>query len=113
MPGDFTLDDFRRQVENMLKLGPTQKIMGTMPGMGGMQGAMDGADANVRRLLGTIDSMTPGEKQNPKQIDPGRQRRIAVGAGVEPHEVNELVKQFDSLAGIMERMAGKGFGGRM
>jgi signal recognition particle subunit SRP54 len=108
--GIFTLDDFRKQVKQMTKLGPMQKIMGMMPGMGGMKEAMAGADADgdVQRLLGIIDAMTPVEKENPKQIDQSRRRRIAAGSGVEPHEVNELVKQFDAMSGIMTSMVGKG-----
>jgi signal recognition particle subunit SRP54 len=46
-------------------------------------------------------------------IDQNRRRRIAAGAGVEPHEVNELVKQFDVMAQMMTSMAGKGMRERM
>ena len=38
---------------------------------------------------------------------------MAAGAGVEPHEVNELVKQFDAMAQMMTSMAGKGMRERM
>ncbi len=68
----------------------------------------------MRRLVGIIDSMTPDERRNPsKVIDQSRRRRIAAGAGVEPHEVNELVKQFDGMADVMKRMAGMGMRERM
>ncbi|MCH8046594.1 MAG: signal recognition particle protein [Planctomycetes bacterium] len=115
LAGIFTLDDFRKQLKQMTRLGSMQKIMSMMPGMGAMKKAMDGvdADADVKRLLGVIDSMTPAEKENPKLIDQRRRRRIAVGAGVEPHEVNDLVKQFDVMSGVMTSMAGKGIGERM
>ena len=46
-------------------------------------------------------------------IDQSRRRRIAAGAGVEPHEVNELVKQCDGIADIMKRMSGMGIRERM
>ena len=46
-------------------------------------------------------------------IDQSRRRRIAAGAGVEPHEVNELVKQFDGMADMMKRMSGMGIRDRM
>ncbi len=63
----------------------------------------------MTRLVGIIDSMTPDERRNPsKMIDQSRRRRIAAGAGVEPHEVNELVKQFDGMADMMKQMAGHG-----
>jgi signal recognition particle subunit SRP54 len=68
----------------------------------------------MQRLFGIIDSMTPAERRDPmRAIDQSRRRRIAAGAGVEPHEVNELVKQFDGMAGIMKQMAGKGVRDRM
>jgi signal recognition particle subunit SRP54 len=98
------------------KLGPINKIMSMLPGMGDMKAAMQEIDAekDMQRLVGVIDSMTPDERRNPsKTIDQSRRRRIAAGAGVEPHEVNELVKQFDGIADIMKRMSGMGIRERM
>jgi signal recognition particle subunit SRP54 len=58
--------------------------------------------------------MTAAERRSPtKTIDQSRRRRIAAGAGVEPHEVNELVKQFDVMAQMMTSLAGKGMRERM
>jgi signal recognition particle subunit SRP54 len=72
------------------------------------------AEGDMRRLVGIIDSMTPSERENPTRIiDPSRRRRIAAGAGVEPHEINELVKQFDGMAKIMTSMASMGIRERM
>ena len=98
------------------KLGPINKIMGMIPGMSAMSDMMGDVDAeaDMRRLVGIIDSMTPDERRNPsKTIDQSRRRRIAAGAGVEPHEVNELVKQFDGMADMMKRMSGMGVRDRM
>ncbi|HTM53495.1 MAG TPA: signal recognition particle protein [Pirellulales bacterium] len=109
--GEFTLDDFRKMLGQTKKLGPLNKVMSMLPGMGGMQQMLDGVDADqdMQRLGGIIDAMTPAERRNPSRlIDQSRRRRIAAGAGVEAHEVNELVKQFDGMAAIMKRMAGMG-----
>ncbi len=109
--GEFTLDDFRNMLGQTRKLGPLNKVMSMLPGMGGMQQMMDSVDAEggMTRLGGIVDSMTPAERRNPsKLIDQSRRRRIAAGAGVEPHEVNELVKQFDGMASLMKEMAGLG-----
>jgi signal recognition particle subunit SRP54 len=114
--GEFTLDDFRTQMSQMKRLGPMQKLMGLIPGMGNMAEAMGDVDPeeDLKRLFGIIDSMTPAERRNPtKTIDQSRRRRIAAGAGVEPHEVNDLVKQFDAMAQMMTAMAGKGARERM
>ncbi len=109
--GEFTLEDFRNMMTQTKKLGPINKIMSLLPGMGGMQQMMDGVDAEggMTRLGGIVDAMTPSERRSPsKLIDQSRRRRIAAGAGVEPHEVNELVKQFDGMADMMKRMASMG-----
>ena len=115
LEGQFTLDDFKDQLEKMAKPGLMQKMLGLMPGMGEAMKAIENEDAEggMRRLVGIIDSMTREERRNPKIIDQSRRRRIAAGAGVEPQEVNELVKQFDMMAPLMKNLAGKGLGGRM
>ncbi|MBN2477195.1 MAG: signal recognition particle protein [Pirellulales bacterium] len=114
--GEFTLDDFKKMLGQTTKLGPINKLMGMIPGMSGMADMVGDLDAekDMRRLVGVIDAMTPEERRNPsKVIDQSRRRRIAAGAGVEPHEVNELVKQFDGIADIMKRMSGMGIRDRM
>jgi signal recognition particle subunit SRP54 len=75
-----------------------------------------GADLekDMNRLFGIIDSMTPDERRSPSRvIDQPRRRRIAAGAGVELHEVGDLVKQFDGMAAMMKGMAGLGMRERM
>jgi signal recognition particle subunit SRP54 len=114
--GEFTLDDFKKMMGQTKKLGPMNKILGMLPGMSGMSEMLGNVDAegDMRRLSGIIDSMTPDERRNPsKVIDQSRRRRIAAGAGVEPHEVNELVKQFDGMADIMKRMSNMGMRDKM
>jgi signal recognition particle subunit SRP54 len=114
--GQFTLDDFKNMLGQTKKLGPLNKIMGMIPGMGGMAQAMGDVDAeaDMRQLVGIIDSMTPDERANPsKVIDQSRRRRIAAGAGVEAHQVNELVKQFDGIADMMKRMSSMGIRDKM
>ena len=101
--GEFTLDDFRNQLSQIARPGMLQKFMGLMPGMGEMNKMLNDVDADgdMKRLFGMIDSMTPAEKRNPNLIDISRRQRIAAGSGVQPQEVNELVKQFDAMASIM------------
>jgi len=114
--GEFTLEDFKKQLSQIKKLGPMQKVMGMIPGMSNLTDAMDDADPeqDMKRLFGIIDSMTPDERRDPtKNIDQSRRRRIAAGSGVEPHEVNDLVKQFDAMSQMMTQMAGKGMRERM
>jgi len=114
--GEFTLDDFKKMLGQTKKLGPINKVMSMIPGMGGMAEQLGDVDAekDMKRLSGIIDSMTPDERRNPsKTVDQSRRRRIAAGAGVEAHEVNELVKQFDGIADIMKKVSGMGMRDRM
>ena len=114
--GEFTLEDFKKMLLQTRRLGPLGKVLGMIPGMGGMQEMLGGADLekDMNRLFGIIDSMTPEERRNPSRvIDQQRRRRIAVGAGVQPQEVGDLVKQFDGMAAMMKGMAGLGMRDRM
>jgi len=112
--GEFTLDDFKDQLNSFTQPGLMKKLMGMMPGMGDLSAMMgDDAEGDARRLIGIINSMTQAERRTPKIIDPSRRNRIAAGSGVQPSEVNQLVKQYDMMAPIMKSMAGKGMAGRM
>ena len=114
--GEFTLEDFKKMLLQTRRLGPLGKVLGMIPGMGGMQEMLAGADLekDMQRLFGVIDSMTPEERRNPSRvIDQSRRRRIATGAGVEAQEVSELVKQFDGMSSMMKGMAGLGMRDRM
>jgi signal recognition particle subunit SRP54 len=113
--GEFTLDDFKTQLDHFTKPGLMKKMMGLMPGMGELNQMMGDADAegDARRLIGIINSMTAAERRTPKLVDPSRRNRIAAGAGVQPTEVNQLIRQYDMMAPIMKSMAGQGVAGRM
>lgn len=113
--GRFTLEDFRNQIAKFSQGGMMMKMMSLLPGAGDLKNMMGNADTEkeTRRLIGIIDSMTPQERQNPKIIEPSRRMRIAKGAGVQPQQVNELVKQYDMMKPMMTGLAGKGMGDRM
>ena len=114
--GAFTLDDFRKMLLQTKKLGPMGKLMGMLPGMGGgfkdVLNQVD-ADGEMKRIGAMIDSMTQDERRNPKLIDQSRRRRIAAGSGVEPHQVNELLKTFEPLAAMMKQISSMGMMGRL
>lgn len=115
LEGEFTLDDFKLQLQKFAQPGLMQKMVGYMPGMGEMRKMLEGEDTEggIRTTVGIINSMTPKERRNPKIIDPSRRLRIATGAGVQPQEVNQLIKQYDMMAPIMQTLAGKGMAGRL
>jgi signal recognition particle subunit SRP54 len=104
--GNFTLDDFRKQFEQLKKMGPMKDILGSMPG-GFAEMIPEGEDPEeaFRRIQGMIDSMTKEERADPDVIDLSRRRRIAKGSGTEPHEVKQFLGQFDMVRTMMRRMA--------
>ena len=106
--GKFDLDDFRKQIVNMKKMGSMRDLMSKIPGLNQMPldelGGID-ADEEIKRIQGIIDSMTPDERSDPRLIDISRRRRIAAGSGVDPADVSGLVKQFDAMAAVVKQMA--------
>lgn len=115
--GVFTLDDFRKQMQQASRLGSMGKIMSLIPGMGrlsGLLGEMNvDPDKEMRKVGGLIDSMTPQERRHPEIIDMRRKRRIAAGAGVEVSRVNELLSMHQRMAGMVKNFSGLGSGDRM
>jgi len=102
--GDFTLDDFRKQFEQIKKLG-MKDMLGRIPGIGEMIPEGEDPEKSIGRLQGIIDSMTKKERQNPDIIDLSRRRRIAEGSGVQPHEIKQFLGQFDQVRTLMRQMA--------
>ena len=95
--GDFTLDDFRKQFEQMEKMGRMKDMIGSMPGMGEMIPEGEDPEVALKRIQGMIDSMTKEERRDPDIIDLSRRRRIAAGSGTEPHEIKQFLDQFDQV----------------
>lgn len=111
--GTFSLDDFLLQIKKMKQMGSMKDLMKKIPGMGDMAGDMDMDDGEIVRLEAAIQSMTPRERENPKIIDTSRRRRIARGAGIDPADVSQLVKQFEPMRDMMKAMSGRSLMQRM
>ncbi len=102
--GNFTLDMFRQQFQMIAKMG-MKDMIGRMPGMSEMIPEGEDPEEALKRVQGMIDSMTKKERDDPDLIDTPRRRRIAKGSGVEPHEVNQFLKQFDQVRALMKQMS--------
>jgi signal recognition particle subunit SRP54 len=70
-------------------------------------------DQDLMHIEAIISSMTLDERENPDKIDRSRRNRIAQGSGSDPSDVNRLLKDFDNMSGIMQKMAGMGMRDRM
>jgi signal recognition particle subunit SRP54 len=104
--GEFTLDDFLEQMQQVRKLGSMSKILGMLPGMGQMREQLENFDEReIDRIQAVIQSMTPAERANPKMIDGSRRARIAKGSGRQVSDVNQLVDRFFEARKMMMQMA--------
>jgi signal recognition particle subunit SRP54 len=113
LSGEFNLDDFLNQMQQIKRMGPLGKVLDMLPGMNKLPKDVDlsGAEGELKRIEAIIQSMTPQERRQPKIIKASRKRRIAGGSGTTVQEVNALLKQFKQMQVLMKQM-GKGKGGR-
>ncbi len=108
MEGQFTLDDFLDQMQQLKKMGPLNNLLGLMPGMPKELKNQEIDDRQVARVEAIIRSMTTDERAKPELIDGSRRARIASGSGTKPNEVSQLVTQFKQMQKLMKRMGGMG-----
>jgi signal recognition particle subunit SRP54 len=104
----FTLEDFRKQMRQVRRMGPVANLLGMLPGTGGAMKQLRNADMDERefdRLEAIILSMTPEERTHPEIIKGSRRKRIARGAGTNVQAVNQLVKQFGQMQKLMKQLA--------
>lgn len=118
LEGKFTLDDFLKSMSTIQKMGSIKGLLKMIPGMGQLGKALEqmegmDPDKDVNRIKAMISSMTRDERRNPEKIDRSRRNRIAAGSGSDPAEVNDLLKQFKEMSGMMQQMAGMSMGDRM
>lgn len=104
LEGQFTLEDFLDQLQQVKKMGPLSGIMGMLPGV--PKELRDGAigDDQVKVVEAIIRSMTPEERRHPDIINGSRRSRIAKGSGTQVADVNRLIKQFSEMQKMMKRM---------
>jgi signal recognition particle subunit SRP54 len=104
--GEFTLDDFLQQMQQVRKMGSLSKIMGMLPGMGQFREQLENFDEReIDRIEAMIQSMTPAERANPKIIDGSRRARISKGSGTQVSDINSLVDRFFEARKMMMSMA--------
>ena len=106
LEGQFTLEDFLDQLQQLKKMGPLSGIMGMLPGMPKEMKDAQIGDDQVKTTEAIIRSMTPEERRQPEIINGSRRTRIAKGSGTQVADVNRLIKQFTEMQKMMKRMGG-------
>ena len=115
--GQFDLEDFLQQMEQMKQMGPLSGIMEMIPGGANIAKQLGAANFDedfFKHSEAIIQSMTIEERRNPELLNGSRRRRIASGCGQTPADVNRLLNQYREAKKMMQAMAtGKGPGGLM
>ena len=109
--GQFDMNDLQGQLEQMLKLGGMQGVMGMLPGMAKAQKQLEASgmdDKVIKRQIALIQSMTKKERRNPDLMQASRKKRVAAGAGLEVQDVNRLLKMHRQMADMMKKMGKMG-----
>ena len=106
---DFDFEDFLTQMEQIENMGPLDKVLGMIPGMGNLKNQLGDVDLNgkeMRRTKAIIQSMTLEERRNPQILNASRKRRIAKGSGTSVQDINRLVKQLNEMKKMMKMFMG-------
>jgi signal recognition particle subunit SRP54 len=84
------------------------------PGGAALKGQVAGADTEreVRRMEAVILSMTKRERAHPEIIDGARRRRIAKGSGLQPADVNKVLKARDAMQKLAKQFGLGNRGGK-
>ena len=108
--GNFTLEDFLEQMQQVKKMGPIQNLVGMLPGIPKELKNAEIDEKEIGRIEAIIRSMTPEERREPQIMNGSRRLRVAQGSGTTTNEVNQLLKQFKDMQKMMKMFGGKGGG---
>jgi len=103
----FDLEDFREQLLQMQQMGGMSAMLEKLPGMHEIPKQLKDQinDKELARQIAIINSMTMQERRFPDLIKGTRKKRIALGSGLELHDVNRLLKQFTMMQKMMKRLS--------
>lgn len=104
----FDLEDFLDQLQRVKKMGSIAQLLGMLPGLPGIGkiNPEDFDESEFSKVEAIIRSMTPEERRKPSLIKGSRRRRIALGSGTTPADVNMLLRQFGEVQKMMKQFAG-------
>ena len=107
--GHLSFDDFLAQLRQVRGMGPLEGVLEMLPGGKALKGQVVGQDTEleVRRMEAIILSMTARERAHPELIDGARKRRIARGSGVQPADVNRLLKAREAMQKLAKQLGNR------
>ena len=97
--GRLSFDDFLAQIRQVRSMGSIEDVLEMIPGGSALKGQVAGTDTEgeVKKMEAIILSMTRRERAHPELIDGARKKRIARGSGVQPADVNKVLKARDAM----------------
>jgi len=112
LKGEFTLEDFAQQLQQVRKMGPFGKILEALPGNLQIRDQVDSEQAEKQMVhtLAIIQSMTLKERRNPRILNGSRKRRIAEGSGTSVQQVNQLINQYRQMKKLLGTIGKRGSG---
>jgi len=111
LSGQFDLNDMKKQLKMVQRMGSLKGMMKLIPGIGKMVKQVDEAkldDKVMVHQIAIIDSMTKQERRVPSILNAKRRQRIAKGCGLEVSAVNKLVKSHQQMQKMMKKFSGGG-----
>ncbi len=119
---EFTFNDFLKMQSQMKMMGSMDQILGMIPGMKMSQSDREmishKGEQEFKKIEVFIQSMTPEERNHPELLNTSRKKRISQGCGIDMHNINLYIKQFEQMRMMMKgmndmkKMMG-GFGGKL
>ncbi|MDP2690509.1 MAG: signal recognition particle protein [Deltaproteobacteria bacterium] len=102
----FTLEDFKKQIQQIKKMGSIDSILSMVPGFSALKQAKDVQidEKDIVRVEAIIDSMTPKERHDPACLNASRRQRIAKGSGTKVQDVNKLINQYQDMRKMMKKL---------
>ena len=110
MKGNFDLEDFLIQLNQIKKLGPLENLLKLLPGAKKMGLNNVNIDPKImKRTEAIVLSMTLEERRDPSILKASRKKRIADGSGTTVTDVNKLLNQFEEMKKMMKMMGNGNF----
>jgi signal recognition particle subunit SRP54 len=102
---EFDLEDFKKQLAYIQKMGSLEQILGMIPGIGQMakSGRLKTDKKELVRSEAIINSMTMEERRNHRIINGRRRKRIAMGSGTRVEDINRLIKNFVQMKNMLKQ----------
>ncbi len=108
MAGDFDLEDLREMLRMIQNMGPLDKLLGMIPGVGAQLKNVKVDEKQFKKIEAIINSMTPQERRTPRIINMSRKKRIAKGSGTSISEVNKVLKRYEEMRKMIRKLKGAG-----